>query len=110
MGELQAAVEAEPGNGHAHQGLGRLLCRAGRAGEAIPHFRAALEAAPDDVELLCDLATAHTLVGEPEKADPIARRLETLAPDHPRVKELLERLREPATHEDPPAGSAPAGG
>jgi len=92
LAEYQAAVAAEPGSARARQGLGRLLCQADRAADAIPHFEAALEADPDNVELLCDLATAHTLLGQPDRADPIARRLQRLAPDHPRVRELLERL------------------
>ena len=92
IAEYHAAVRQDPASVHARQGLGRLLCQADRPDEAIAHFRAALAAAPDDVELLCDLASAYTRLGQPDRADPIARRLEQLAPGHPRVKELLERL------------------
>ena len=95
IAEFQAALAEQPDSARARQALGRLLCQSDRAAEAIPHFQAALEADPDDIELLCDLATAHTLTGQPDRADPIARRLRELAPEHPRVRELLDRLKPP---------------
>lgn len=94
IAEFEAAIGRDPADAFARQGLGRLLCQADRPAESIPYFEGALRGNPDDVELLCDLAVAHTRVGHPERADPLARRLERLAPDHPRVRELLERLRE----------------
>jgi len=93
IAEYQAAVAKAPDSIHARQGLGRLLCQADRPDEAIPHFLAALDRDPDNVELLCDLATAYTRTGQPERADPLAERLRRLAPQHPRVQELLERLK-----------------
>ncbi|MFW6162334.1 MAG: YibE/F family protein, partial [Planctomycetota bacterium] len=96
IAEYEAALRLEPDHPRVHQGLGRLLCQADRPAEAIPHYRAALDATPDDVDLLCDLAIAYTRTGQPDRADPLAARLERLAPDHPRVRQLLGRLRPPA--------------
>ena len=90
--ELRQALRLDPRSPDANFSLGRVLCQLGRAAEAIPCFEKALEARPDDVELLCDLAAAYTTTGQTAQAEAIARRLETLAPDHPRVKQLRESL------------------
>ncbi len=92
---LKYAVAQDPGYAQAHFELGRLLASQDRAEEAIPHLERALEAQPDNVELLCDLAAAYTMREEFEKAEALARRAEQLAPDHPRVQELLDGLRAP---------------
>ncbi|WP_372406836.1 tetratricopeptide repeat protein [Streptomyces luteireticuli] len=50
-GEFLHVLEREPDNAFAHFALGRTLVRAGRAGEALRHFRlaAALDPRPDFV-------------------------------------------------------------
>jgi len=104
IADLRAVLDEEPDNFAAHFNLGRLLCTQGDAANAIPHFQAALKTDPDNVELLCDLAAAYTMFGETKMAELVARRLERLAPDHPRVQQLLDRLRPPP----PPTGEGEA--
>jgi uncharacterized membrane protein len=96
---LAFAVAQDPDYAQAHFELGRLLASQDRAEEAIPHLERALEAQPDNVELLCDLAAAYTMEEQFEQAEPLARRAEQLAPDHPRVQELLDGLRAPEAGE-----------
>jgi len=91
--ELRAALAEEPAYTPANHEMGRLLASQGRAAEAIPYLEAAAEAEPDDVELLCDLAAACTLTERFQKAEAVAARLVQMAPDHPRVKQLLESLK-----------------
>lgn len=48
--------------------LGRLLSRRGAHAEAAKHYRAAVTAAPDDMEALTDLASNQMELGRPEEA------------------------------------------
>jgi len=95
LAELRTAHALAPDDFVANYALGQLLCSEGREEEGLPHLRAALDAQPDHVELLCDLAGALTRVGETGAARELADRLETLAPDHPRLRQLLDVLEEP---------------
>jgi len=101
MAELRAALALEPADPAASFNLGRLLCDRDRPAEAIPCFLAARQAQPDNVDLLCDLAAAYTMVGSYSEAEAIGRRLEQLAPQNPRVVDLLDRLRT-APQQGPP--------
>jgi hypothetical protein len=92
LAELRTARALEPDDFAANYGLGQLLCSEDRVAEGIPYLRAALRAQPDHVELLLDLAGALTREGENEEARRLADRLRTLAPDHPRLKQLLDVL------------------
>jgi tetratricopeptide (TPR) repeat protein len=90
--ELRTARALAPDDFAANYGLGQLLCSEERVAEGIPYLRAALRAQPDHVELLLDLAAALTREGENDEARELADRLQTLAPDHPRLKPLLDAL------------------
>ncbi len=66
--------------------------RAARAGDhagAIPHYTAATEARPDDVEGWNGLARAQLRTGDPTAAMASGRKAAELAPDSPDAQELL---------------------
>jgi 4-amino-4-deoxy-L-arabinose transferase-like glycosyltransferase len=67
--ELEAALEANPGDAKAHAQLALLLERQAKLAEAIAHFREALRLAPDDPAVLNNLAWVLTAARAPELRD-----------------------------------------
>jgi tetratricopeptide (TPR) repeat protein len=57
------AVERDPDLGEAHHDLASTMRELGMAGDAIPHYRRALELSPDDVDSLIGLGAAECDAG-----------------------------------------------
>lgn len=70
------AVEGDPGLGLAWLELGRLELARGRVDEAIADLDRAAAVAPEDVEVLFALRSAHARRGDAEKAAELGERLE----------------------------------
>lgn len=81
--ELEAFVQAEPGDVEALVLLGDALHAANRGGEAADRYRAALELEPDNVEALLGVATLLLEADRPDAAGPVFDRILTLSPDQP---------------------------
>jgi len=82
------ALEDSPS---AHAFAGRALLALQRPAEAEEHLRAALQARPDDVEALNDLASAQALSKNDAAAAETLDRLLTIQPEH--VDGLITRAR-----------------
>ena len=81
--ELEAFVEAEPGDVEALVALGSALHEANRRGEAADRYKAALELEPDNIEALLGVATILLEADRPDAAGPVFDRILTLSPDQP---------------------------
>src|SRR5207249_4136485 len=84
-----AGNEADPTTAHTHRELAAVFDALGRREDALRHYAAAAQLAPDDVEALDDLATA--LAGNGRVGDAVALLQARLArtPDVPAVANLL---------------------
>ena len=79
--ELEAFVQAEPGDVEAIVALGNALHEANRGGEAADRYRSALELDPDNVEALLGVATLLLEADRPDAAGPVFDRILALSPD-----------------------------
>jgi tetratricopeptide (TPR) repeat protein len=75
-------------SGDLHQRAGLAAAQAGDPAAAIPHFRRALEAAPDDVPTRCNLAIALLSIGAAQEAS----ELLDAGGDDPRLQRLAAYL------------------
>ncbi|MFH1748454.1 MAG: tetratricopeptide repeat protein [Planctomycetota bacterium] len=66
---LSLAVRIDPAHASAHYSLGKMLFDRGRPDEAIRHLSAAAQHAPDDTNMLRDLAWALVTVPDPRLRD-----------------------------------------
>ena len=78
--KYRRAVEAEPGNAHAHNNLGTQLMELGRIDEAETAYRQGLAAHPDDLGLLGNLAALAKVRGYFEESAELYLRFTELAP------------------------------
>ncbi len=76
-----------------HQELVLLALARGDGTEAERHARAALEAAPGDVERMIEYALALVLAGQTKRALGVITNACKAAPDHPRTQPLLVYVR-----------------
>ena len=92
---LEAAVAADPRSASAHATLGDLLIARGRAGEAEPHLRAAVELDPSDLDSFNALAGLYLEQREMEKAErahrDLVRHHPGYVPGHLRLGAILAR-------------------
>ena len=93
-GELQGAqleralrqiLEADPGNPQAHVRLGYVLVTAGRCGEAVTQFRAAIAEHLPSVDAHLGLAGCAMAAGQRDLAERTLRAAERVEPDNPVV-------------------------
>lgn len=69
------------------------LLRLGRIDEALATLQAAQRLAPDSIEVLCNLGSAHLAAGDGEAAIAVLERARALAPRHPAVLNGLGNAR-----------------
>jgi tetratricopeptide (TPR) repeat protein len=75
---FEMARAANPNNARAHAGLGNVEKREARWSEALPHYREALEIAPDDASVQHDVGGYyHAMAGHTDDASERARHLES---------------------------------
>lgn len=95
---LREITEGNPGNAFAHDRLGELLLRAGRAEEALVPLLAMVERGLERPNLRLNLTKAYAQLGRYEEALAEARRFNELSPNDPEgeriVQDLLEALEE----------------
>jgi tetratricopeptide (TPR) repeat protein len=98
---LLAAGPEGQGQGHDHPSLaqlrGRLALLRGDAPEAVRHFRAALEVAPDNRDARFGLGQALRLMGQPEAAGPHLKA----ARDRDHLEWLVRGARPPDRRKNP---------
>ena len=75
-------ISAEPDNGQALYLHGLLLLDTGRASEAVPQLRRAVELRRGDVATLVNLGRALLAAGRPDETLRVADRLLSISPDH----------------------------
>jgi len=95
----EATVERSPTSWVAHLNLGTTLDEAGRADEALPPLRRALELKPDHPETLNSLGNVLNRLGRPDEARPLLERAiqrqPRFAAAHNTLGATLMALREP---------------
>lgn len=64
----ETALQQNGGHGALHAFLGMLCCRSGDFAAGVPHLRAALASAPDDLTIATNLATALVQTGQYDAA------------------------------------------
>jgi Tfp pilus assembly protein PilF len=88
-GKLREAVSADPGYFEAHNNLGALLMRTGRAAEAATHFRAALDIDSTAAPVLANLSASLLALREFKQAEQAARQALRHDPNSPQGHYLL---------------------
>jgi Flp pilus assembly protein TadD len=88
----QQALTRDPRNADANVEAGILLMYLDRDGEAIPHFRRALETSPDSPAALLNLGAILVNNGRPAEAQPMLRRFLQLYPNHPNAEWARQNL------------------
>jgi len=73
--QLRQSIEIDPNYYRSHMFMGRNLCWLKRYDEAIAAHQRALELAPESIEVLAMLATAHALNGERRRALTLLKRV-----------------------------------
>lgn len=68
---------------------GTALAKQGLYGEAIPYFETALKVAPEQPSVMNNLGLAYTMVGHPEKAEPLLRKASAAPRADERVSQNL---------------------
>ncbi len=87
-----AALRTVPeGSARIHGELGRALSTAGRASEALPHLRKAVELGPTRAVAHSDLGLALLQSGRPAEAIPVFRHALELWPENPLIRFNLAR-------------------
>ena len=81
--KYKAALLLLPKHAHALHYLGVLTHQRGDHGKAVELIGRALEAAPDDAQMFCNLAEAQRAAGQPAEAEASCRRALALRPDYP---------------------------
>ncbi len=79
---LEWAVATFPDSADIRGQLGHLLARAGRPGEALPHYRAWVELEPEDGNAHYNLGATYARLGAPRDAIPHFARAAALIPVH----------------------------
>ena len=79
----------------ANKWIGQIYLYQNRPQEALRFLEKAQPMAPDDPQLLYNLAGAYGLTGRQDDAHRVFARLETLAPDFPRLDQLRQLLDKP---------------
>ena len=98
FGFFQEAEHRQP-SAEARRMMGHALLRGGRAAEAVPYLRDALELSSRSEATLFDLAVAYAETDRQEEARSTAEQLYRLYPESDRARHLMARLS---------PGSAPA--
>ena len=94
-------VAHNPAARGAQGNLGKALLDTGRPQEALAAFRAALERAPDDTDVLANAGVALIRTGRPGQAETLLRRALALDPQHRIVlQNLAESLRKQGSFEE----------
>ncbi len=92
---FQRATELKPDFGPAHFNRGLALLQAGQPRDAIDAFRETLRYNPERLDTYLHLAEIYLRLGERAEARAILGEARTLAPEHPRLRALMEQAGQP---------------
>lgn len=90
---LAAAEQALPEDALGRDTLGCVYARLGEHAASVPHFREAVQLAPDNVSFRYNLAAALNFIGDVDGAEAAAEALIAVDPDYARGHHLLAGLR-----------------
>lgn len=93
IGSLQQAIALDPAHANAHFNLGNALVRAGRPDEAQAAYRKVTELQPNNADARLLLSMGEIRAGRWPEAEREVVAAVTAVPDHPRLVEMLARLR-----------------
>lgn len=93
IGALQQAIALDPAHANAHFNLGNALMRAGRADEAQAAYRKVVELQPNNADARLLLSMGEINAARWTEAEREVVAAVTAVPDHPRLVEMLARLR-----------------
>jgi Flp pilus assembly protein TadD len=86
---FETTLARNPGAWMAHNNLGIALVNAGRANEALPHYREAMRLRPGLAEVQNNMGYALNELGRPAEAVPYLRRALELRADYPQARNNL---------------------
>ncbi|SCK09634.1 tetratricopeptide repeat protein [Vogesella sp. LIG4] len=89
---IQRALKAEPDNAMILDSLGWVLFKQGLASEALPHLQASYARLPD-AEVAAHLGEVLWSLGRKDEARHVWDEARKSAPDHPVLKETLDRIK-----------------
>ncbi len=98
MGEMAAAKKrftaslAISETAEAHENLGAILLQEKNVSAALPHLEMALQARPNDPELLYNLTGGYLMAGKADQAEATLRQLERVRPSSVEVAALKNDL------------------
>jgi len=91
---LLAALERDlPADALSRDTIGCVYARLGDHAAALPHFEAAVQAAPGNVEFRYNIAATLSFLGRTDAAEAALEALLAMAPDYARAHHLLSGLR-----------------
>lgn len=86
-GAMSLALAASPGDWILRRNAGMMLVARGEPADAVPLLERALAWIDDDVDALAALMIAHRAMGHGGEADTLQRRLHSLEPRHPALRQ-----------------------
>jgi tetratricopeptide (TPR) repeat protein len=92
VARMEKAIELQPGSPEFNLAMGNLIL-ASEPARAASYFETALQADPDNIEVLLKIGSAWEACGLPEKGLPSLERVTVLLPDWKEAKQMLESLR-----------------
>ena len=92
VAKMEKAIELQPHSQEFHMAMGNLLL-ATQPARAASSFETALQADPDNIEVLLKIGSAWEACGLPEKGLPFLERVTVLLPDWKEAEQMLESLR-----------------
>lgn len=101
-----AILQAQPGHGPASHALGLLLATLGQPADALPHFAAALEGAPEEGQYWVSYIDCLCVAGQEQTA----RELLALGRQHGLSGETVDALSRRLSESEAAAGEEPAVG
>ncbi len=72
--------------------IGQILLERGEIGQALPYLEKAYSATPQDPQLLYNLSGAYALQKRYEQAKMLLRQLESISPNFPGARNLMQQL------------------
>lgn len=93
IASLERAVALDPSHSGAHFNLANALVRAGQADEALAQYQRVVELQPNNAEARLLVGLMQIKAGRWAAAETDVVAAATAVPDHPRLVEMLARLR-----------------
>ena len=89
---LEVAIQLEPNNGEYVGAFGWAVFNGGDRAEGLAQLHRAAELAPDNANILTDLAAAFFTMGNLDKAEEYGNKVLRMDPDHTLAHDLLKNV------------------